>query len=187
MFDRLLSPHTAVLIVLAVIIGIYLHVLGKRTKSGRSTALCETYAVMTEALLQSTPDEKLVEAVIGNLMSRLDKHRPDLAASLPFLSRGRADVCSIWLLCHELGTADLAAFFASPSRRFAETAVRGLEDVGAVRCAEILGAACAAAEDPTAEVAWDAETGRLRRELEEEQPLQRCVTYIRCHPDEFTD
>ncbi len=186
MFDGLLSPHTLVLIALAVIIGIYLSVLDKRTKSDRSAALCKTYEVMTEDILLSTPDETLVEAVIGNLMSRLDTHRPDLAASLPFLSQGRANVCSVWLLCHELRSADLEAFFASSSCRFAETAVRGLDAIGAALCAELLGQACEAAENADA-ATLQKTTEELRNAMEKEQPLQLCISYIRCHPADFID
>lgn len=187
MFAGLLKPGTLVMIVLAIVIGIYLYYLEKKTKSSRSAALCKQYAVMTDELLASVADDTLVEAIIANLMSRQDRRRPDPAADLPFLSRGRAAVYSVWLLYHEMADADCRAFFASPSQRFAEDAVEGLEMLGAEHSADALRAACAAAAEAADNTPWDTLTADLRRALAEEEPLKRCVPYIRVHADEFVD
>lgn len=187
MFGGLLEPGTLVLIALALAIAVYLWFLNKKEKSDKTAALCKTYAVMTEELLASVPDEELVRAVVANLMSKQDKKRPDPAAQLPLLSRGRSAVYSVWLLCHELETQAFDAYFRSSSRRFAEPAADGLERIGATNSATALRAAIRAAEDDTQTPLWEAVTTVFREAVSSEKPLELCVQYIRDNPDEFVD
>ncbi len=187
MFEGLLKPGTLVLIALAIIIAVYLFFLEKRTKSDAAAALCKKYAVMTKDLLASVPNEEVVQAVVSNLMNKQDKRRPDAAAQLPLLSRGRAAVYSVWLLCNELETMEFDEFFRSPSRRFAEPAIDGLERIGAANSATALRAALRTAEDDTETPLWAAVTTVFREAIAAEQPLLLCVQYIRENPDEFLD
>lgn len=187
MFGGLLEPGTLVLIALALAIAVYLWFLNKKEKSDSTVALCKTYATMTEELLTSVPDEELVRAVVANLMSKQDKKRPDPAAQLPLLSRGRSAVYSVWLLCHELETQAFDAYFRSSSRRFAEPAADGLERIGATNSATALRAAIRAAEDDTQTPLWEAVTTVFREAVSSEKPLELCVQYIRDNPDEFVD
>lgn len=187
MFGGLAEPDTLILIVLALIIAGYLWFLGKKEKSDETAALCKTYAVMTEELLASVPDEELVRAVVANLMNKQDKKRPDPAAQLPLLSRGRSAVYSVWLLCHELEKQEFDAFFRSPSCRFAQPAADGLERIGATNSAAALRAAIRTAEDDAQTPLWEAVTTVFREAVSAEQPLALCVRYIRDNPDEFVD
>lgn len=187
MFEGLLKPGTLVLIALAIVIAVYLFVLEKRTKSDVAAALCKKYAVMTTELLASVPNEELVQAVVSNVMSKQDKRKPDAAAQLPLLSRGRAAVYSVWLLCKELETQDFSTFFRSPSRRFAEPAADGLERIGASNSATALRAALRTAEEGTDSPLWEAVTTVFREAIATDQPLLLCVQYIRENPDEFVD
>ncbi len=187
MFGNLLEPGTLVLIALALLIAAYLVFLGKREKSDKTAALCKTYAVMTEDLLASVPDDEVVHAVIANLISKQDKKRPDPASQLPLLSRGRSAVYSVWLLCHELEKQEFDAFFRSPSARFADPAVDGLERIGATNSATALRAAIRTAEDETESPLWEAVTTVFREAVAAEQPFKLCVQYIRDNPDEFVD
>lgn len=187
MFGGLLEPSTLVLIALALIIAVYLVFLGKKEKSDNTAALCKTYAVMTEELLASVPDEELVRAVVANLMNKQDKKRPDAVSQLPFLSRGRSAVYSVWLLCHELETQTFDTFFRSSSRRFAEPAADGLERIGAANSAAALRAAIRTAEEDTQSPLWEAVTTVFREAVAADQPLALCVAYIRDNPDEFVD
>ncbi len=186
MFGGLMEPGTLVLIALALIIAAYLSFLGKKEKRDKSAALLKTYAVMTEELLAATPDEELVRAVVANLMAKQDKKRPDPMVQLPLLSRGRAAVYSVWLLCHELETQDFGEFFRSPSNRFAGPAADGLERIGATNSATALRAAMQAAEDETSPL-WDAVTTVFHEATASENPLSLCVQYIRENTDEFVD
>ncbi len=187
MLGGLLKPGTLVMIALAIVIGVYLYILEKRTKSDGAAALCKTYAVMTRELLNSVPDEDVVQAVVANLMNKQDKRRPDAAAQLPLLSRGRAAVYSVWLLCHELETQEFDAFFNSPSRRFAEPAIDGLERIGATNSATALRTAVRTFEDRAEQPLWNAVTTVFREAIAAEQPLTLCVQYIRENPEEFID
>ena len=187
MFGGLLETDTLVLIALALIIAAYLTHLGKKEKSDKAAALCKAYATMTEELLRSTSDEELVSAVVANLMNKQDKKKPDPIAELPFLSRGRAAVYSVWLLCNELEKQEFDAFFRSPSARFAEPAVDGLDRIGATNSAAALRAAIRTAEEDSEAPLWDAVTTVFREAIATEQPLALCVRYIRENTDEFVD
>ncbi len=160
---------TLVMIVLAVIIGIYLHRLDKKEKSDPLAALCKQYRMLSAQTLAAIPDGELVRAVVANVMAKTDRHHPDVYHLIPLLSHGRIAVYSVWLICHELEIADLDALLRSPSGRFLESATDGFALIGAE--------ACAAAEDETA----------LRAAIVAEQPLALCVAYIRDNPDEFID
>lgn len=160
---------TLIMIVLAVIIGIYLHRLDKKEKSDPLAALCKQYRTLSMDTLVAIPDDKLVRAVIANMMAKTDRHRPDVYRLIPLLSHGRVAVYSVWLICHELEIADMDTLLRSPSGRFLESATDGFSLIGAT--------ACAAAEDETA----------LRAAISAEQPLTLCVAYIREYPDEFVD
>ena len=187
MLGGLLKPGTLVLIALALVIAAYLAYLGKKEKSDKAAALCKTYATMTEELLHSTSDEELVSAVVANLMNKQDKKKPDPIAQLPFLSRGRAAVYSVWLLCNELEKQEFDTFFRSSSARFAEPAADGLERIGAANSATALRAAIRTAEDNSETPLWEAVTTVFREAIAAERPLTLCIQYIRENTDEFVD
>ncbi len=185
MFDKLLDPSTLIAIVAVIIIAVYLYFLDKKAKSDPVAALCKTYAVMTEELLASVPDDELVRAVAANILSKQDKKHPDPALQLSLLSRGRAAVYSVFLLCRELETQDFGMLIKSPSYRYTETAADGLERIGATNSATALRAAMRTAEEETP--LWEAVTTVFREAVAAEDPLSLCVRYIRENPDEFVD
>ena len=185
MFSRV-DAGTWVMIVLAAIIGIYLLILERREKHGKTTDLLKQYAVLTEESLAAVEDEKLVQAVAANLMGKQDATHPDLSAVLPLLSPGRCGVYSVWLLCHELEKRDLTAYFKTPYRRFAGYAAEGFELVGATACAAAMTAACESYEKKETD-RLPSLTDALRQAMEAEQPLSLCVTYIRDNSHEFVD
>ncbi len=185
MFEGLLEPSTLVLVVLVLLIAVYLYRLDKKAKSDSAAALCKQYAVMTEELLASVPDEDVVRAVVANILSKQDKRHPEPAAQLPLLSRGRAAVYSVFLLCHELQLQDFQTLTKSPSYRYAEPAVDGFERIGATNSATALRAAIRSAQEP--EPLQEAVTTVFREAVASEEPLRLCVQYIRENPDEFID
>ena len=185
--NGLLSNGTLVLIALALVIASYLYWLNRNEKKNdTAAALCKRYAVLHRETLLTLPDEELVQAVIANILNRQDRRHPDPGAQLPFLSRGRAAVYTVWVMCHELETQDLEALLSSPSGALAAEAAAGLELLGATRSAQTLYEALPTGEggEPPA---WEALTAAFRETVSAEQPLALCIAYIRNHPDEFTD
>lgn len=168
MFDNF-DAGTLAMIVLAVVIGIYLHRLEKKEKSDPLAALYKQYRTLSAETLAAIPDGELVRAVVANIMAKTDRRHPDVYHLIPLLSHGKVAVYSVWLICHELEIGDMDALLRSPSGRFLEWATDGFSLIGA--------AACAAAEDEAA----------LRAAIATEQPLALCVTYIRDNPNEFID
>ncbi len=179
--------ETLVLIALALVIAAYLAFLNKKTKSDRSAALCRRYAVMTEECLQALPDDELLTAVIANLMNKMDKKRPDPLAVLPFLSRGRSAVYSVWILCcNDFHEQSSDVFFRSSSVRLVPTILEGLEHLGATASAEALQMAWSAAEADSQPFSEE-HIAALAHAMEVEKPLEKCTAYIRENPTEFTD
>ena len=176
MFDNF-NVGTLVMIVLAVLIGIYLHRLEKKEKSDPLAALYKQYASLSSEQIAAISDEELVRAVVANILAKTDRRHPDMYRLIPVLSHGRVAVYSVWLLCHELEASGLEALLHSPSGRFAEAAADGFSLIGADHCAEAL---TAALEEPAKETA-------LREAIAAEQPLSLCITYIRAFPEEFAD
>lgn len=168
MFDNF-NGGTLVMIVLAILIGIYLHRLEKKEKSDPLAALYKQYRTLSAETLTAISDGELVRAVAANIMAKTDRRHPDVYHLIPLLSHGQVAVYSVWLICHELEVSDWEALLRSPSGRFLESTKDGFALIGAD--------ACAAAEDETA----------LREAIAAEQPLALCVTYIRDNPDEFVD
>lgn len=93
------------------------------------------------------PDDQLVDAVIANLMAKLDPHHPDPYRTIPMLSHGRCVVYSVWLLCRELDNAGFEELLESPSSAFCALGADGFDTLGAVRCAEAVRAALRTEEE----------------------------------------
>lgn len=181
---------TWVLVALAIVVGGYLWWMERREKKAKSGP-CEQYAVLTEEVLATLPDDELVRAVAANLIAKQESDGVPLESLLPLLSPGRRGVYGVWLLCNELERRELGAYFRSPYRRFAPMAVEGFDMMGARACAAALSAACDRYErQKNGEKdlpSWEVLTAELRQALAEEQPLSLCVGYIRDNGAEFAD
>lgn len=177
------SPYFWILVLLALIVAAALWRGSRRQTGGRADRLMETYRHLDEATLAGLPDDQLVEAVAANLLAKLDKRRPDPVHTLPLLSQGRCAVYGAWALTCALQGGDLAAYLHSTGGKFAGLTCDGLELLGADGCAQALRAALEA--DTMEGLAATEE--ELRAAIEREQPLARCVAYIRDNPAEFID
>ena len=100
-------------------------------KDGSNAAkLMRTYRVMTRELLDSTPDDQLVKAVVGNLLAKAEDAKADAYAVIPALSQERCAVYSIWLFMNELQGGDPTALRRSGQFGFSELAADGLDLLG---------------------------------------------------------
>lgn len=174
-----------VLIVLAVAVGGYLWYLERHTKKTNGDKLTEQYKVMTNAMLDETPDTMLVKAVVANVMAKQDEKNPQPYYELPLLSPGRAAVYGVWLICRKTEKKGFASLFAPKALALTESAIAGFEGIGANACAEALKAALDAAQNGTA--AGEIDAAPFTAAVASEQPLTLCVAYIRENPTEFVD
>lgn len=156
--------------------------------TSRAAQLGWRYREMDPEKLASVPDEELVDAVVANILEKLDKRRPDPYKDVPLMSRGRCAVYSIWITCKELDESGFEDYFAGPSLKFCDLAADGLELVNAPLCANALREASPLAMN------MEENTERLAElhadfveAMEAEQPLKACVDYIRSNPEEFID
>ena len=170
---------TIAMILLAIVIGVYLYRLDKKEKSDPFATLYKQYETLSTETLSSLSDDEAVRAVAVNIMAKTDKRHPDVYALFPVLSHGRIAVYSIWLLCNELKTADLAAVMHSPSAVFVPHAADGLSLIGASDSAAALTAFLKSPDTTDAEA--------VTQSLQTDDPLSRCVAYIRDNPSEFVD
>lgn len=177
--------YLTLLVLAALILGIYLWGNSHKNKEGKAEKLQRTYRILNREILEKIPDEELVDAVAANLLAKLDKQNPDAYKTVTVLSRGRCAVYSIWLSCHELSSEGLSAYINSPFARFLELTISGLELVGANDCAALL-------EKLKESESFDEKSLLSQQEdilntIKREQPLTLCRDYIRTNPDEFTD
>lgn len=85
--------YLLVLVFMALLVGLYLWGSSRREKTTRADELQNTYRDMTEDKLSAVPDDQLVDAVIANLMAKLD---PASSGSVPYHSTAVArPLCSI--------------------------------------------------------------------------------------------
>ena len=87
------------------------------------------------------------------------------------------------MICRELDEVSFEELLQSPTGGYLELAADGLDTVGAAGCARaVRGVLDAETEEARAELHAD-----FLESAEEEQPLQKCVEYIRDNPEEFVD
>lgn len=174
--------YILLLAVFLVLVGI-MYTLGKRRRAEQSRAdeLQKQYETLTRAMLEELPDDRLMEAVVANLMAKTDAKNPDPYYVVMALSRGRRAIYSVWLTTHELAEGTLKQYRSTPSVRFGETAVDGYTLIGAEGCAQALQTILDGPEDE--DTAWQA----FRDAAAADQPLTLAAAYIRENPDEFTD
>lgn len=129
------------MIAAAAAIGLYLWFTARRPAETRADRLQKLYDTLTPELLDSVPDEELVDAVIANLMAKLDSQVPDDYTTIPLQSHGQCAVHSVWLTSRVLEADGFVGYWQNPSGRFAELAMDGLELIGAGECAAVLRAA----------------------------------------------
>lgn len=175
----------ALLVLAALILGVYLWGNSLHKKEGKAEKLQHTYRTLSREILDKIPDEDLVDAVAANLLAKLDEQNPDAYKTITALSRGRCAVYSIWVICHELNSEGLSAYLKSPSGRFLELTVTGFQTVGADDCAALL-------KEVTDIRSFDEKDlislqEKMLDAVGREQPLALCRDYIRTNPDEFID
>jgi len=178
------SLYFIFLVIAAMALGVYLKLTSGTKKGSRADILMEKYKTMDRQTLESIPDGMLVDAVIANLMSKIDEKKGDDYLTIPLLSPGRCAVYSIWLTIKELESKGLQGFLSGKPGRFAGLAADGLELVGAERSGGAMREILNAAEDATGLPELEI---RLKNSISQENPLKKCVEYIRANPDEFLD
>lgn len=93
-------------------------------KDSRAEMLQRRYGLMDADKLAEVPDEELVEAVVANIMAKVDKRRPDAYKTVSQLSHGRNAVYCVWLICKELDAGSFEEVLEGPSAVFMELAAR---------------------------------------------------------------
>ena len=175
--------YLLIIVFMTMLVLLYMFSSSKRKKLSRADELQQKYSQMNRETLEAIPDEGLVNAVVANIMEKLDSHHPDAYATIPQLSRGRCIVYSVWLMCKELEAGSFEDCFESPSGEFGELAASGFDEIGAPNCAMALRKALISTEE---EELAELHADFLEASLQE-NPLQQCVTYIRDNPDDFLD
>lgn len=173
------------LVVAAVGLGLYIRRFSGDKKDGRAERLMKEYKTLDRAALDSIPGDRLVDAVIANLMAKLNTKNPDDYSVIPLLSRGRCAVYSIWLTCNQLNAAGLAGYLGGRAGRFAELSADGLELVGAQQTSRVIREILDARTRQPQNLPLLEE--ELKNAIAQERPLELCREYIRANPDEFLD
>lgn len=173
--------------ILFVLIAFVSILMNKRYDKGqkeRAELLAVQYKTMTRELLDETPDEDLLDAVVANLNGKLDEKTPDPYHTIPLLSRERFLIYGLWLCDHELQNGNFSTMQSTGSFRFLEAASSACEQIGAEKCAEALTAALQNAAD--ADALNDAHIAYVEARATE-QPLEKAVTFVRDNAPAFLD
>ncbi len=179
------GPGNYVMIGLLIVGIVALYIWGNHYKArdSRAEMLQRRYQKLDRTKLAAIPDEELVEAVVANVMAKTDRKHPDPYRTVTQQSHGRNAVYCVWLICRELDAGSFEELLAGPSAVFLELAGDGFEAVGAPGCAAaVRGALTAETEEARAELHAD-----FLEQAEAEEPLTKCVEYIRDNPGEFVD
>jgi hypothetical protein len=173
------------LVVAALLLGMYLKFSSRNKKDSRADRLLKKYQVIDREDLDNIPDDDLIDAVIANLISKLDKKNPDDYSVIPLLSQGRCAIYSIWLTCNQLNSNGMVGFLSSKSGRFAELAVDGFEFIGAHQSSKAMREALNTQPEDTENLSLS--ELKLKNAILNEDPLKLCIEYIRLNPEEFLD
>lgn len=180
--------YLLILIFVGCVAALFVFRNGKKRPATKAENLQKTYAIMTKELLDETPDEKLVNAVVANLMEKLPLRRPDPLITIPRLSHGRNAVYFCWMLCKEIEHNGVEAILKKPASRFVDVGIEGLVTVGANTTADAVRAFVTPAEDVETEENTEIDpVAAVLSAIETENPLALCVEYIRHNPEEFLD
>lgn len=186
--------YSAILVAALILLAVYLARSAHKPSQSRADRLAERYRVLDADTLNGLDDASLLDAVIANLMAKLDPKNPDDYSTVPLLSPGRCAVYSVWITCQELGRSGLAAYRQSPAFEFDELAADGLDLIGAPETGAALRRAGAldeldgvTEEDGSDSPALAEAEAALREAMEREDPLALCRAYIRANPGEFLD
>lgn len=168
-------------IILALVVCMFaISRLGRRhSDDSRSAKLMKKYKTLTRELLDETPDDELVEAIVANVLAEANESRkPDPLYTLSKLPQPYMVVYSVWAVCKELTRGDYKALTHTATRHVVQDACDGLPLIGATATAEALKNVMALHEE--GEDTAEAEKA-FHVAVETECPLALCVTYIRDH------
>ncbi len=147
--------------------------------NSNAAKLMNTYRVMTRELLDNTPDDQLVKAVVANLLAKAEGARKDPYAVIPLLSQKRCAVYSVWLFVREMQSGEPALLRRDEQFGFSELAADGLDLLGY--------ADVAAALRDYLQTEADADVAPMKQLAESEELQAALVAMIREDPSEFCD
>lgn len=147
--------------------------------NSNAAKLMNTYRVMTRQLLDNTPDEQLVKAVVANLLAKAEEANKDAYAVIPALSRERCAVYSVWLFMNEMNGDDASVLRQSGQFGFSELAADGLDLLGFDTLATDLRGYLQTADDSIA--------ASMTATLAASDLNAALVEFIRVHADAFCD
>lgn len=138
------------------------------------------YAVMTQSLLEETPDEELIEAVLSNLWAKM---RPDMKDALDVIQRQSMERQTIFALYAVTGGVKQAGFEKlkeSPDAVLLPTALGALDSLEMTQTISLLRSAMETEDADQYQTpytdSFDGEGGR-----------EKMIAYIRENPDGFLD
>lgn len=171
LFEAVGGVKTLILVIAAAAIALYLWHLSRQEKKEKVSPLPPA-----EELI-ALPDRKLVDTVVGDLLSRQEpeKNHP-LGSSIvscyrntPLWSNGQVNVFSVWLTVNELAAAPFSGL-RGDSAAFLPLAADGFAQIGAPLCEAAV---------------REQDDGAFEAAVAAEQPIALCAVYIRDNIDMF--
>lgn len=144
------------------------------------TAIKEKYAVMTESLLDQTPDDELIEAVLANLWAKMDDDLSNAVEVLSQLSTQRRNLYALYSVTGDVKREGFVKTMQGADAPFMAAAGDALYAMDMQQSVALLKAAAAAPDADSYQTpyieSFTAEDGKTRM-----------VEYIRANPRGFVD
>lgn len=163
--EQIGGVKTIVLVVLALIIAWYLRSLSHREKA-------EVAEKLTADKLAALPDNLVVNTVIKDMLAACEAAKREPYRMAATWSNQQVNVYSVWATVKELEQTVFSTLTGTPAGQFLPLSVEGFQQIGAPACA----AAVEAADDDAFSAA-----------VEAEEPLTRCIEYIRDNAEAFVE
>ena len=147
--------------------------------NSNAAKLMNTYHVMTRELLDNTPDDQLIKAVVANLLAKAESAKGNAYAVIPTLAQERCAVYSVWLFQNEMQGEDPTVLRQSGQFGFSELAADGLDLLGFPELAADLRNYLQTADDTLAV--------SMKQALASASLEAALIEFIRDHADAFCD
>lgn len=148
----------------------------------RLQANMEKYKVMTPALLEETPDDKLIEAVLSNLWAKMAPDMSDASAVMAGQNTERQHLFALYSITGGIGQDGVAATKQGSDGHWGPMAVQALEEMGMPQSATLLHEGLSVDGEEA-----DSFQGPYLETFDGEGGKERMVAYIRTHAKDFSD
>ncbi|MFT7012049.1 MAG: hypothetical protein ACJAX0_001179 [Flavobacteriales bacterium] len=96
------------------------------------------YKTLTDEIIDSTEDDKLLQTIFDNIETNFDEGEQYTLDKISKLTKGQQAIFSIWMLQAEVNNGGFNQFYYNSSGQYSEMARSGLKIIGTIKFAELV-------------------------------------------------